>query len=100
MIESSGLAASNRRPLHFWTHNDSGGRSIIYAFDAAGKLTGWTRTRVGSTEEFTAEGLLVSKTDADGQPVEARRVRYVVKPQPRRPPILEQQVTDEVVSLE
>jgi hypothetical protein len=71
-----------------------------YHYDAAGKLTGWTRNRGKSQEKFTAEGLLVTKTDADGRPVEARRVQYVPKPQPKRPSILEQQVVGDVVSLE
>ena len=40
LIESSGLAASNRVPGHFWTHNDSGGEAKLFAFDAAGFVTG------------------------------------------------------------
>jgi hypothetical protein len=52
VIESSGLAASNRRPHHFWTHNDSGGRSIIYAFDAAGKPTGFCRLRSVRSQDW------------------------------------------------
>jgi hypothetical protein len=70
-----------------------------YHYDAAGKLTGWTRTRGESQEEFTSTGLLVTRSDAAGRPVEARRVQYVRRQQPKRPPILEQQVTGDVVSL-
>jgi hypothetical protein len=45
VTESSGLALSNRQSLRFWTHNDSGGKSIIYAFDSTGKPTGKCRLR-------------------------------------------------------
>ncbi len=34
--ESSGLI--NDSPNHFWSHNDSGGEPIVYAFDNSGKL--------------------------------------------------------------
>lgn len=40
VTESSGLACSWRSPGHFWTHNDSGGRARLYAFDRTGKATG------------------------------------------------------------
>lgn len=36
--ESSGLACSRRRPGVFWTHNDSGDDSRLYAFDRRGRL--------------------------------------------------------------
>jgi len=35
--ESSGVACSRRREDVFWTHNDSGDRARIYAFDTDGK---------------------------------------------------------------
>ena len=38
--ESSGLAISRRRENVFFTHNDSGGRPRIFAFDLAGKNLG------------------------------------------------------------
>ena len=34
--ESSGLACSRRTPGVFWTHNDSGDRPRLYAFDTTG----------------------------------------------------------------
>jgi hypothetical protein len=34
--ESSGIAASSRRPGWWFTHNDSGGRAEVYAFDTHG----------------------------------------------------------------
>lgn len=38
--ESSGVAASGLRDGVFWTHNDSGDRARIYAFDATGRDLG------------------------------------------------------------
>ncbi len=38
--ESSGLAASHLRPHVFWTHNDSGDKPCLYAFDETGKHLG------------------------------------------------------------
>ena len=40
VTESSGLAISRRREGFFWTHNDSGGASRLYAFGANGQKTG------------------------------------------------------------
>jgi hypothetical protein len=38
--ESSGIAPSKKNPEVFWTHNDSGDRPFIYAFDRRGKSLG------------------------------------------------------------
>ncbi len=38
--ESSGLAVSRRKKDVFWTHNDSGDKAVIYAFDSKGKDLG------------------------------------------------------------
>jgi hypothetical protein len=40
ITESSGLAASRANPGIYWTHNDSGGGPLIYAFDASGASRG------------------------------------------------------------
>jgi hypothetical protein len=61
--ESSGLAVSRRRSDHFWTHNDSGGKPHLYAFDSRGRASG--RLELESTEmvdwedmaSFTDEGV-------------------------------------------
>ena len=37
IIESSGLAVSRIKPGVFWTHNDSGDKARIFAFDKTGK---------------------------------------------------------------
>jgi hypothetical protein len=40
VTESSGVAASRRAPGCYWTHNDSGGRPLLYAFDEKGRDLG------------------------------------------------------------
>src|SRR5262245_40761495 len=40
ITESSGIAASRRNPNLLWTHNDSGDRPLIYAFDRRGRHRG------------------------------------------------------------
>lgn len=40
LTESSGLAFSRRRQNRLWSHNDSGGQPILYAFDTSGRETG------------------------------------------------------------
>jgi len=39
LVESSGLAVSTRQKGHYWTHNDSGDKACLYAFDCDGKRT-------------------------------------------------------------
>lgn len=61
--ESSGLALSNRRSAYFWSHNDSGSKSLLYAFDANGKKTGKIRLKSTSSIDwedmasFTQDGI-------------------------------------------
>ena len=40
LTESSGLAFSHRNPNRLWTHNDSGGKPVLYAFNTEGAQTG------------------------------------------------------------
>ncbi|MFM9194466.1 MAG: TPR end-of-group domain-containing protein [Planctomycetia bacterium] len=47
-----------------------------YRYDDRGNLLGWTRTGGGTTAEFTADGRRVTKSDADGRPVETSPVGY------------------------
>jgi len=51
-----------------------------YAYDAAGRLTGWTRHSGGVSMRFTEQGMLVRAEDAEGRPVEAEAVRYTAEP--------------------
>ena len=45
LTESSGLAVSNRAEDHFWSHNDSGDKARLFAFDRDGKNTGDCRLK-------------------------------------------------------
>ncbi len=40
IVEASGLAASSKNPDVFWTHNDSGGKNRVFAFNSQGKHLG------------------------------------------------------------
>lgn len=68
-----------------------------YHYDQAGRLIGWTRIRQGAKERFTADGAVVTKTDEQDRPIEARKVRYVLKPRPGQLPALQEEQTDQVV---
>jgi len=50
--ESSGLAASRLRRGIFWTHNDSGHGSDLYAIDATGRQLGKVRIRGASNHDW------------------------------------------------
>jgi hypothetical protein len=55
--ESSGLAVSNRNPQCFWSHNDSGGQTKLYAFDRRGHKSGQVRlqsTAMNDWEDMAA----------------------------------------------
>ncbi len=71
-----------------------------YRYDDKGTPLGWTRKVGDKSEEFTADGALVTKKDDLGRPLEARTVRYVVKQEPNQAPKLEQQPGDEVLFYE
>ncbi len=45
LTESSGLAISQRRENHFWSHNDSGDQARLYGFDSDGRTTGEIRLK-------------------------------------------------------
>lgn len=48
-------------------------------YDAEGRLLGWTRSRRDSETRFTADGLLVRETDAEGRPLRAEAIEYRVE---------------------
>ena len=57
VTESSGLAVSHRNRERFWTHNDSGGKRRIFAFDREGRPTGrsqLTRIEAGDWEDIAS----------------------------------------------
>jgi hypothetical protein len=51
--EASGLAASQRLPGHFWTHNDSG-PAVLFALDGRGEIKGQVRVNGATVEDWEA----------------------------------------------
>ena len=50
--ESSGIVASRRSPGLYWTHNDSGARPVIFAFDAEGRHRGVWRVEGAQADDW------------------------------------------------
>ena len=48
----------------------------VYAYDAAGRLTGWRRIRDGQAEDFDAEGRRILARDSAGRPARTSRPLY------------------------
>jgi len=86
ITESSGLACSRVRPGAFWTHNDSGGRARVFAFDGQGRSLGaWLvpGARAVDWEDIasvTIDGrsCLVIADTGDNQKRRKRVILYVV----------------------
>ncbi len=63
LTESSGLAVSWRNKNRFWTHNDSGGKPRLYAFDHTGQKTGQCHLKSADHDDwedmasFTQDGI-------------------------------------------
>lgn len=55
LVEASGLAPSHRVPGVYWSHNDSGGEPVLYAFDTNGQERG--RLRVQGTKNVDWEAI-------------------------------------------
>jgi hypothetical protein len=64
IIESSGLAVSNRHPGFFWTHNDSGDEPRLFAFDMQGKHRGTSYLRGAEARDWEDMGSFVHKGHA------------------------------------
>lgn len=64
VVESSGLACSRRAPGRWWTHNDSGGAAVLYAFDERGRSVG--RCSVRPLAAFDWEDM--ASCTLDGKP--------------------------------
>src|SRR5919107_5771213 len=63
--ESSGIVASRRNPGLFWTHNDSGGGPLVYAFDRAGRRRGTFRVEGARARDW--EDIAAGPGPAEGQ---------------------------------
>ncbi len=48
-----------------------------YSYDAAGKLTGWSRTRKSKTTEFSRHGAIITQKDNLGRPLKAEQIGYL-----------------------
>lgn len=65
-----------------------------YNYNSEGKLTGWTRVRPGKDpQEFSWNGVLVTKRDKLSRPTDGKKVSYTVKAVDQYP-TLEQTVSD------
>jgi hypothetical protein len=89
ITESSGVAASQRRPGVFWTHNDSGDGPRLYAFDAKGKHLGAFTIRGATSRDwediasFTLDGtpyLLIADIGDNGRRHKTCSLHLVVEP--------------------
>ena len=63
--ESSGVAASRKHPGVYWTHNDSGGKAEIFAFDATGKQRARVVVKGATARDW--EGLAVGPGPAKAE---------------------------------
>ena len=86
--ESSGLAVSNRHPGLFWTHNDSGDKPRLFAFDTEGKHRGTSYLRGADARDwedmgsFTINGhacLFVADVGNNIRPARKNYVIYVTQ---------------------
>lgn len=59
--ESSGLAFSLRRPKRFWSHNDSGGKSRLFAFDVSGRETGRCNLKSTDADDWEAMAAFIQR---------------------------------------
>lgn len=50
--ETSGVAASREHPGLFWTHNDSGGDSAVFAIDSTGAVLAHVRVRGATNRDW------------------------------------------------
>lgn len=71
-----------------------------YQYNAAGRQTGWTRTRDTSTQRFTADGARVLTVDDQQRPLTAETVRYIARARGEKAPILVQVAGAEILEYE
>ncbi len=67
-----------------------------FEYDGQNRLTGWKRTRGNQTEQFTADGHLVTERDSRGRASKAVEVRYVAEQTGSAAPLLTQKTGDKV----
>lgn len=65
--ETSGVAASRTYPGVFWTHNDSGGDSAVFALDSTGTVLARVRVRGATNRDWEDIAVGPCGPDADGE---------------------------------
>ncbi len=63
ITESSGVCASRQAPDLFWTHNDSGGGALLYAFNSRGERRGVWRVSGATARDW--EGIASARGTED-----------------------------------
>lgn len=53
-----------------------------YAYDAAGRLTGWTRSQGGRRDDYNSKGARILTRDAQGRPTRVEAVAYPLRRTP------------------
>jgi hypothetical protein len=88
--EASGLAASQRTPGRFWTHNDSG-QPVLFALDTRGTITGQLRVTGAKVEDWEAlaigpceGGSCLYIGDIGDNDAERRRITVYRVPEPEQ----------------
>ena len=100
--ESSGLAVSTRQKGHYWTHNDSGDKACLYAFDCDGELTGRVKLKAIDANDwedccsFLQDGksrLLIADCGDNKRDREKIKLLLFDEPDPRQSAVLKQVCT-------
>ena len=88
--ESSGLACSRRDPNVFWTHNDSGGGPLVYAFNRKGEHLGTFAIKGARARDWEDMASFTSKGksfllfgDIGDNPSAREKCTLYIAPEPR-----------------
>ena len=65
ITEASGIVASRQNPGVLWTHNDSGGRNVLFAFDSTGRHLG--EYHIAGIQNRDWEDLSLGQDPTDGR---------------------------------
>lgn len=102
ILESSGLVTSRRQPGMFWTHNDSGDKARIFAFDRKGTHCGECRFGGVVAEDcedlatFERDGkpwLLLADVGDNRRQRETYQLYVCEEPAPGKSTVVSQQIT-------
>lgn len=103
LTESSGLAFSRRSPRCVWTHNDSGGAAVVYAFTIDGNATGRAQLALPDRPidwedmaSFSVDGeamLLVADCGDNGAKRASIRLHFIHEPDPNQTTLVKPAMT-------